>query len=308
MLGTLLTLLLGIVIVVIGLLLLAAETRVQVQDRAISARRLANLTTEGEDKRRGDWLARMMTAVDQPVERLLDSGVSGESERVLRQAGWLRERDDFPLLAIRIGFPVVFGAAAIAFTIWREMTVPQIILSAGIGLVGGVLAYRSWLRSRAKARRERLADQTPAMLQFLNMTLGSGVSVEQALVVLQQEGRIVTPDISQEMDLVLARMNAGEATDDALQRIFEDLEVDELDDTVAVLRQILKHGGNASKSLLNLVALIEDRQRTTMQERIAKMSAKMSVVMMLFLFPALLILVAGPSLVSLLGAMSSMGN
>lgn len=308
MLGTLITLLLGVVIVAIGALLVAAEMRVRVQDRTISARRLANLTQEGDEKRRGDWLARMMTAVDQPVERLLDSGVKGESERVLRQAGWLRERDEFPLLAIRLGFPLVFGAAALALAILQDMTPAQILLLGGIGLVGGVLAYRSWLRSRAKARRDRLADQTPAMLQFLNMTLGSGVSVEQALTVLQQEGRIVTPDISQEMDLVLARVNAGEATDDALQRIFEDLEVDELDDTVAVLRQVLKHGGNASQSLMNLVALIEDRQRTTMQERIAKMSAKMSVVMMVFLFPALLILVAGPSLVSLLGAMSSMGN
>ena len=43
-----------------------------------------------------------------------------------------------------------------------------------------------------------------------------------------------------------------------------------------------------------LKQLIDDRRLTRLQEYISKLSAKMSVVMMVFLFPALLIVLAGP--------------
>lgn len=59
------------------------------------------------------------------------------------------------------------------------------------------------------------------------------------------------------------------------------------------------------KSLQALKNLLDDRRLTRMQEYISKMSAKMSVVMMLFLFPALLIVLAGPSFIAIARAFGS---
>ena len=63
--------------------------------------------------------------------------------------------------------------------------------------------------------------------------------------------------------------------------------------------------GGAMKSLQALKALLDDRRLTRMQEYISKMSAKMSVVMMVFLFPALLIVLAGPSFIAISRAFGS---
>lgn len=49
-------------------------------------------------------------------------------------------------------------------------------------------------------------------------------------------------------------------------------------------------------SLLALKKLLDERRLTNLQEYISKLSGKMSVVMMLFLFPALLIVLAGPGM------------
>ncbi|MNC72975.1 hypothetical protein D3C75_1241030 [compost metagenome] len=57
------------------------------------------------------------------------------------------------------------------------------------------------------------------------------------------------------------------------------------------------------KSLLALKDLLDDRRLTRMQERVSKMSAKMSAVMMVFLFPALLIVLAGPGFSALTRAL-----
>ena len=45
---------------------------------------------------------------------------------------------------------------------------------------------------------------------------------------------------------------------------------------------------------------------TTLQERVSKMSAKMSVVMIAFLFPALLIGLAGPGFIAIFKALGAM--
>ena len=59
------------------------------------------------------------------------------------------------------------------------------------------------------------------------------------------------------------------------------------------------------KSLQSLKELLDDRRLTRMEEYISKMSAKMSVVMMTFLFPALLIVLGGPSFLAMARAFSS---
>ena len=58
------------------------------------------------------------------------------------------------------------------------------------------------------------------------------------------------------------------------------------------------------KSLLALKQLLDDRRLTRLQEYISKMSAKMSVVMMVFLFPALLIVLGGPAFIGIARALN----
>ncbi|MNP31181.1 hypothetical protein D3C76_1242910 [compost metagenome] len=79
--------------------------------------------------------------------------------------------------------------------------------------------------------------------------------------------------------------------------------MDEFIDTCVILQQLLVQGSGAMKSLLALKDLLDDRRLTRMQERVSKMSAKMSAVMMVFLFPALLIVLAGPGFSALTRAL-----
>jgi tight adherence protein C len=72
-----------------------------------------------------------------------------------------------------------------------------------------------------------------------------------------------------------------------------------------ILQQLIQQGGGAMKSLLALKQLLDDRRLTRLQEYISKMSAKMSVVMMLFLFPALLIVLAGPGFTAITRAFAN---
>jgi tight adherence protein C len=81
-------------------------------------------------------------------------------------------------------------------------------------------------------------------------------------------------------------------------------DVNELSETVAMLKQASRYGGNLRESLLRYLRLLEDRRMTDLKDKVGKLSANMSIVMMLFLFPALLIFLAGPGMIALKNALA----
>ena len=131
------------------------------------------------------------------------------------------------------------------------------------------------------------------------------MAVEQALRVLSIEARQLLPVLTGELRLVLARVDSGLELSQELDKAASLLAVDEFDDTCVILKQLLQQGGGAMKSLQSLKSLLDDRRLTRMEEYISKMSAKMSVVMMMFLFPALLIVLGGPSFIAIARAFGS---
>jgi tight adherence protein C len=123
--------------------------------------------------------------------------------------------------------------------------------------------------------------------------------------VLSNEGKQLLPALTHELRLVLARVDSGLELGEELNKATRLLAVDEFTDTCVILQQLIHQGGGAMKSLLTLKQLLDDRRLTRLQEYISKLSAKMSVVMMLFLFPALLIVLAGPGFTALSHAFGS---
>src|SRR5690606_17280978 len=99
------------------------------------------------------------------------------------------------------------------------------------------------------------------------------------------------------------RVDAGLELKQELRTMADMLDVDELTDCVTILEQLITQGGGALASLAALKSLMDDRRLTTMQERVSKLSAKMSAVMVAFLFPALLIVLAGPGFIALFNAL-----
>lgn len=232
-----------------------------------------------------------------------------EMDQLLRQAGVMRSRDR-----------VVLGAALRVFP-WAVLALALVVgsLSAGgldaetltlVALIGlaAIMVPRRLLAARANARQERIAEQVGILVQLLRLLFDSGQSVESALRVVTREGRELAPDLGRELEIMLQRVESGLALPEALAGMADGLGVPELDDAVAILRQLVQQGGGAREPFGRLADLIEDRQQTRVQEKVSRMSAKMSIVMMLFLFPALIAVLAAPGFISLMGALGGIGD
>jgi len=232
-----------------------------------------------------------------------------EMDQLLRQAGVMRARERvlFGWVLRVLPWAVLGGALAVGALSPGGLDAGTLTLVALSGLAA-IMVPRRLLAARARARQERIAEQVALLVQLLRLLFDSGQSVENALRVVAGEGRELVPDLGQELEIALQRVASGLAVSEGLADMAGGLDVPELDDAVAILSQLIEQGGGAREPLGRLADLIEDRQQTRVQEKVSRMSAKMSIVMMLFLFPALIAVLAAPGFISLLGALGGLGD
>ncbi|WP_134437983.1 type 4b pilus Flp biogenesis protein TadC, partial [Pseudomonas aeruginosa] len=267
-------------------------------------RRLGALANPGGSTR---WLAGMTERMDDSfwVRRLqlMDS----EARQLLQQAGWHESRYRTLYLISVFLTPLLFVLLVLLVKLLRaeseaSYAVP-LLFAAGIGF----LLPKQVLKHFAKARRALIADEMILFVQLIRILFDAGLTVEQTLRVVCLEGRGITPQLARELDLALTRADNGIDLAEELDALARRLQVDPLNDCCGVLRQMLRQGGSARSTLLTLKQLFEDRRLTTLQERIGKLSAKMSLVMMVLLFPALLIVLAGPGVIAITKALGGLG-
>ncbi|MGE7957437.1 type II secretion system F family protein [Pseudomonas sp. NPDC089530] len=220
--------------------------------------------------------------------------MDSETQILLNRLGWRRASQRSLYAASQIGLPIVLVLVVLFLEelFFYDATNKWLLPVLSIGM--GYLLPKRLLAFAAQRRQRIVASEISTFIPLLRILFESGMAVEQALRVLGSEAQKLLPELTHELRLILARVDSGLELGQELHKAAAVLAVDEFTDTCVILQQLIQQGGGAMKSLLALKQLLDDRRLTRQQEFISKMSAKMSVVMMLFLFPALLIVLAGP--------------
>ncbi|MGC4059834.1 MAG: type II secretion system F family protein [Aquabacterium sp.] len=225
-----------------------------------------------------------------------------EVETLVRQAA-LAE-DQYRTL-VYASLWVTPAAATTLALMWAAANHQPVVLAALFGFVGGFIAPRSILRWLAKRRQKAIREEMPIVLNLMRLLFDAGLSLEHTLKAISDQGRQITPHLADEFIWVLTRIHHGQERGEALEEMARRLDVLELTETVAILKQSARYGGSLRESLLRYLRLMEDKRLTDLRDKIGKLSGQMTVVMVLCLFPALLVFMAGPATLQLLRALQS---
>lgn len=279
--------------------LVAISLRVSPDAGRVSRRRFDDLLRIGVDARDG-WILSAITRMGQRTTlRWIGASEQDEHARWLRQAGWPNAGQQIMFRVVLGVAPLLGAAVAGSFVAISGKGGLEAAALLFVGFTLGFLTPRRILEYRAKCRQRAIAEEVPIATHLIRMLFDAGLSTEQALRVLHLEGKTLIPNLAHELGNVLQRIDAGQDRAKALADLSEALDVAELIDLSAVLQQVTRFGGSVRESLLKFVELMEDRQDTALRERVGKLSAKMTVVMVVFLFPALMIFLAGPGFLAL---------
>lgn len=249
----------------------------------------------GRNDKMSEWLHQLgSTRIGQRTISL-----DNETQILLNRMGWRKASQRSMFAACQIGSPIVLlGLTAMTLELFFPGTEHEWVISL-LGVIIGYLLPKRVLVALAKRRQGKISREVATFIPLVRILFESGMAVEQALRVMAYDAQKLLPVLTAELRLVLARVDSGLELGEELNKASQMLDVDELSDTCLILQQLLYQGGGAMKSLQSLKQLLDDRRLTRLQEYISKMSAKMSVVMMLFLFPALLIVLAGPGFIAI---------
>ena len=231
-----------------------------------------------------------------------------EMQRLLIQAGWPGARAILTFLLVAWVLPLVLGVLAATYAAVNQDTFINVLFHLLFGFAATFVLVRRLLRWKAQARRDAIRKEVIPFLHLLRMLFEAGLSMEHILLVIEQQGQDLIPNLADELQLVIKRIQTGQDRTDALNEMAAPLEVMELNDTIAMLKQVTRYGGNIRDSLADYTSLVEQRQVSDLREYVSKLSAKMTVIMILFLFPALMIFLAGPGFMGLSKALQGVNG
>lgn len=231
-----------------------------------------------------------------------------EMQRLLVQAGWPGTKAKFIFLLMAWILPLVLGIFATLYALFNQDSWINVLFHFLFAFAATFVLVRRLLRWKAQHRRDAIRKEVIPFLHLLRMLFEAGLSMEHILLVIEQQGRDLIPNLADELHLVTKRIQTGQDRADALVEMAAPLDVPELNDTIAMLKQVTRYGGNIRDSLEQYTVLVEQRQVSELREYVSKLSAKMTVVMIVFLFPALMIFLAGPGFMGLAKALKGVSG
>ncbi|WP_372747730.1 type II secretion system F family protein [Litorivivens sp.] len=231
-----------------------------------------------------------------------------EIARLFRQCGIGSAADQMRYL-----ITAVIVATVIALLCWVAFAsnAHGVVMSGVYALLvaGSLLLFmKRLLKERADKRQKRLEEESLMLIQTTRMLWRVGLSLPKTLSILCDELRHLTPDTASELKIAVKRIDSGQAQDDALQELCNNTTAEGFREYLIILRQESTSGGGIDSSLNELYEVLQNRRKTGLQEKVSKTSGNMSVIMMLFMFPSLIIVIGGPGFIAISRALSQLNG
>jgi len=177
----------------------------------------------------------------------------------------------------------------------------------GVGMlvVSGLIGYflpDMWLKSKVSARSGEIQRQLPDALDLLTVSVEAGLGFDMALAKVVEKLR---GPLAEEFGKVLHEVRMGKPRRDAMKNMAERVESPDVSQFISALVQADKLG----VSIANVLRVQSDQMRLKRRQRAEetamKAPLKMSFVLVFFVLPALMIVLLGPAVISVMEQLSN---
>ena len=192
-------------------------------------------------------------------------------------------------------------AAALLF-LWphldgRPMALKLIVIVAALYL--GLLLPRLALDRLATARRQRIQDSLPDALDLMVICTNPGLSMGMALQRVAVEMAESAPALADELALTASEMQVSGDVEQVLQNLAERTNLPAMRSLVSTMINALQFGTSIVQALRVLAKSERTARMMRLEEQAAKLAVKITLPMMLFIMPTIIIVAAGPAILNL---------
>jgi tight adherence protein C len=210
------------------------------------------------------------------------------------------------------GAPVVFWGAKIicaaAFPVLAfigYLVAERSLLDVNILLVVGIAGFLGFffpdlcLHLWIRRRKEQIVQGFPDALDLLVVCVEAGMGIDAAINRVAEEIRLSNRVISDEFRLLNLELRAGKSRAEALRNLGTRTDVEEVRSFATLLVQTDRFGTSVAQALRVHSDAMRVRRYQRAEEMAAKLPVKLLFPLILFIFPAVLVVIVGPAAIQI---------
>ncbi len=264
-----------------------------------SARRTAALSAR--KSRSNDGFSQIMRAT---VERLnlLRSHHADKIANRLAQAGWRRPDSVIIYLFCKVTLPLVLATAifiVFGFGLFELSPMMQLLASMAAILAGSYLP-ELYISNAVKRRSHELRKNLPDALDLLVVCTEAGLALDAALDRVAREISGNSAAMADELGHTVLELRFLPERRKALENLARRTDVPGIQALVNTLVQTERFGTPLAQSLRVLAAEMRTQRMVRAEEKAARLPAIMTVPLIIFILPALFIVLMGPAVLDLI--------
>lgn len=241
-----------------------------------------------------------------PVLRRLIMPVSSEEQSVLRSklisAGFRSASAQTVFLASKTAMMTLGVAAGIAFGASLGFELKIIVATSMFAGGIGFIAPGMWLDMATRSRQDKVRRGLPDVLDLMVVSVESGLALDSALKRVGEEMAMVHPEVSEEFRIATGETQMGIPRSESLENMARRVGLDELRSLVSVIAQAERFGTSVATALRNQGEAMRTKRRQQAEERAQKTAVKLMIPLVMFIFPAMGVVLAGPAAIRLVEA------
>ncbi len=205
---------------------------------------------------------------------------------------------------ILLGAGFAFGATVLATIVGAP------VLASLFGML--VFAAFGWLLpqvlvSRRKRKRSfEIQIALPDMLDMMVVCVEAGLGLNQAMDRVASELTQLSRILSDELRIVNLEMETGTPREDALRNLAERSDNEDLQSLVAMLIQTDRFGTSIARALRVHSKSLRIKRRQRAEEAAAKTTIKLVFPLVLFIFPAMFVVILAPAVLHIIRQMGGL--
>lgn len=172
-------------------------------------------------------------------------------------------------------------------------------LAAGLSLLA-LYGPDQVLKSRRTEREREYADGFPDLLDLLVASVEAGLSLDAAVSRVTEELERRYPNLTVHLRFLVLELRAGRARKDAWAAFADRLGIEDARALATMLRQAEEMGTSLGETLNVFSQDMRQKRMLRAEEKALGLSAKLTVPLILFIFPALLVALMLPAAVRMI--------
>jgi tight adherence protein C len=180
-----------------------------------------------------------------------------------------------------------------------------LVIAFWLGGLGWLIP--SWyIVNRRKMRRVQVQAALADALDLLVACVEAGMGLNQGVVRVAEEIRNISGALAEELTMVNLEIRAGTPRDRALRNLAERTGLEDIEALVSTLIQTERFGTSIGRALRIQAATMRQKRRQRAEEAAAKTTIKLIFPLVLFVFPALFVVILGPAVIQVVQALWEM--